>query len=133
MRITIDTSALIAVITNEASKQTIVQATQGALLVAPASVHWEIANAFSAMLKRERISLTLARQALLEYEKIPISFIDVNLSSSLVLSQQFNMYAYDAYLVQCAQQTSTPLLTLDKGLRRIAQLVGLDVIEVESL
>ena len=56
MDITIDTSALIAVIANEPQKNEIVRLTEGVKLCAPASVHWEIDNAFSAMLKRNRIS-----------------------------------------------------------------------------
>ena len=35
----------------------------------------------------------------------------------------------DAYLIQCAQQTSTSLLTLDNGLKSVAQQVGVHVLE----
>lgn len=130
MKITIDTSALIAVIANESKKSAILSVTKGSSLVSPESVHWEIGNAFSAMLKRDRISLSLAKQAIVEYKKIPIQFIDVDLSSTLELVNHFKMYAYDAYLIKCAQQTNTPLLTLDKGLIRIAQLTGIEILEV---
>ena len=51
MYVTIDTSALIAVISNEESKQDIVDLTEGYSLYAPMSVHWEIGNAFSAICK----------------------------------------------------------------------------------
>jgi hypothetical protein len=47
MYITIDPSALVAVIGNERSKQSIVDLTANCSLYAPASVHWEIGNAFS--------------------------------------------------------------------------------------
>ena len=130
MKITIDTSALIAVITNEPKKPSILQVTKGASLVSPESVHWEIGNAFSAMLKRDRITLELARGGLEEYQKIPIKFIDVSLSSSIELSDCYSMYAYDAYLIKCAQQTNTPLLTLDKGLINIARSTGVEILEV---
>ena len=55
MEITIDTSALIAVIGNEKTKDRIIEITIGSSLVAPVSVHWEIGNAFSAMFKRRMI------------------------------------------------------------------------------
>jgi hypothetical protein len=52
MNITIDTSALIAVITGEPKKSRIIELTIGANLISPHSVHWEVGNVFSAMLKQ---------------------------------------------------------------------------------
>ena len=130
MNITIDTSALIAVIGNEESKQKIIEATKDCSLYAPASVHWEIGNAFSAMFKRRQSTVELAKQALNEYRKIPVKFIDVPLEKALELSHAQNIYAYDAYLIQCAQQTSTSLLTLDNGLKRAAEKAGVQILEV---
>ncbi len=130
MNITIDTSALIAVIGNEASKPKIIAITKGCSLFAPASVHWELGNAFSAMFKRRQSSVELARQALAVYREIPIQFIDVPLEKALELSHAHNMYAYDAYLIQCAQQTSTSLLTLDNELKAAAENAGVKTLEV---
>ena len=70
MQILIDTSAIIAVLVNEASKLAIIQATQQTDLLAPPSIHWEIANAFSAMFKRERLSLPEALTAVEIYQQI---------------------------------------------------------------
>jgi len=131
MYVTIDTSALIAVIGNEESKKEIIKITKGYSLCAPKSVHWEIGNAFSAMFKRQKLSLELAQQALAIYRDIPIKYIDVPLEITLDISESQNMYAYDAYLIQCAQQTSTPLLTLDKGLKVVAEKIGVPLLEVK--
>jgi len=130
MYITIDTSALIAVIGNEASKQSIVDLTANCSLYAPASVHWEIGNAFSSMFKSQKLDIERAQQALTIYSGIPIKFVDVPLEATLEISKAQNIYAYDAYLIQCAQQTSTSLLTLDNGLKSVAQQVGVHVLEV---
>ena len=130
MYITIDTSALIAVIGNEASKQSIVDLTANCSLYAPASVHWEIGNAFSSMFKSQRLDIKTVQQALTVYSGIPIKFIDVPLEATLEISKAQNIYAYDAYLIQCAQQTSTSLLTLDNGLKSVARQVGVHVLEV---
>ena len=132
MYVTIDTSALIAVIGNEASKHKIIEITSGCSLHAPSSVHWEIGNAFSAMFKRDRSTIELARMALAVYREIPIKFIDVSLEHTVEISKALNIYAYDAYLIQCAQQTSTPLLTLDKGLETAAKEMGIHVLEVNQ-
>jgi len=131
MYITIDTSALIAVIGNEASKQKIIEITKGYSLCAPASVHWEIGNAFSAMFKRQKSSIKLAKKALKEYKKIPIKFIDVSLEKTLEVSHSQSIYAYDAYLIQCAQQTSTSLLTLDNQLKIMAEKMGINILELK--
>lgn len=32
----------------------------------------------------------------------------------------FKLYAYDAYFLQCAINQSCPLLTLDKGMKKVA-------------
>ncbi|MDX2429035.1 MAG: type II toxin-antitoxin system VapC family toxin [Xanthomonadales bacterium] len=130
MYITIDTSALIAVIGNEASNQSIVDLTANCSLYAPALVHWEIGNAFSSMFKSQKLDIKRAQQALTVYSGIPIKFVDVPLKATLGLSKAQNIYAYDAYLIQCAQQTSTSLLTLDNGLKSVAQQVGVHVLEV---
>ena len=129
MYVTIDTSALIAVISNEESKQDIVDLTEGYSLYAPMSVHWEIGNAFSAMFKRKSSSIERAKQALESYREIPIKFIDVSLAKTLEISHALNIYAYDAYLIQCAQQTSSSLLTLDSGLKSAAKKMGIHILE----
>ncbi len=43
-----DASVIIAVIANEPEKDKLIQITEGADLLVPASIHWEIGNAFSS-------------------------------------------------------------------------------------
>ncbi|MES9814035.1 MAG: type II toxin-antitoxin system VapC family toxin [Candidatus Thiodiazotropha sp.] len=130
MNITIDTSALIAVIGNEESKEKLVEITVGYSLCAPSSVHWEIGNAFSAMFKRDSATIENARAAIAAYQKIPIRFIEVSLEKALEWSSKLNIYAYDAYLIQCSLQTSTALLTLDRGLILAASKAGIECMEI---
>ena len=91
MYITIDTSALIAVIGNEATKHQIIEKSEGSSLCAPKSVHWEIGNAFSAMFKRKSLNIKIARQALSIYREIPIKFVDVPLEKTLEISKLENI------------------------------------------
>lgn len=132
MDIVIDTSAVIAVIANEPEKPAIVEHTLGANLIAPASVHWEVGNAFSAMFKRRRISLSQAKEAIKSYERIVFRFIDIDLGQSLDLASRLNMYGYDAYVLACALNLRSPLLTLDKKLAAAAPVVGVKVLEVTT-
>ena len=125
MEITIDTSAILAVCLNESGCDRLIKVTEGATLVCPASVHWEVGNALSAMLRRSRLSLTQAIDCLSAYEQIPVKTVDVDLVQSLTYCDQFGMYAYDSYLLTCALQSGTPLLSLDLGLNKIALQLGI--------
>lgn len=130
MPVVIDTSALIAVLTNEPLKTTLVKITTGVDLLAPHSVHWEIGNAFSAMLKRRRLSLRDCKRCLALYATIPIQWIDIELAGALHVAHRFQLYAYDAYLLNCSQITQSPLLTLDDRLQSVAETLGIPVFEV---
>ena len=59
-------------------------------------------------------------------------FVDVDLVHSLELAHRLNMYAYDAYVLACALNARSPLLTLDRKLAVAASSVGVRVLEVES-
>jgi predicted nucleic acid-binding protein len=63
-RLVLDTSAVIAVISNEAHKPALIELATGTELLAPSSLAAELGNAFSAMFKRKRISLEEAKAAL---------------------------------------------------------------------
>lgn len=132
MKMVVDTSVLIAVIADEPEKPRLIEVTRGSELIAPRSVHWEIGNAFSAMFKRKLITLEKAQQSLGIYRKIRIEFVDVELEKSLNIAQQLNIYAYDAYLIQCALKYEVPLISLDRGLRAYAQQMNINVLEVRS-
>ena len=130
MEITIDTSAIIAVIANEPEKANMIAITADADLIAPRSVHWEIGNAFSAMLRRGRILVEHAIQAIQIYQSIPIRFVEIELDEALKIADQQNIYAYDAYLIRCAAKYKAPLLSLDHGLLKAAKRMDLKVLEV---
>lgn len=104
--------------------------TEGAYLIAPSSLHWEIGNAFSAMFKRRKITLEQAITALRAYEQIPIRFSDVELDTALELSARLNVYAYDAYFIACAMEHRSPLVSLDDALLGAAQRSGVAIREV---
>ncbi len=130
MNIVVDTSAIIAVIANEPNKPHIIEATRGAALLAPYSIHWEIGNAFSAMLKRRRITFDDACKAISVYRQIPIKLVDVDIEETLSIVNNLNIYAYDAYFIRCSQKYDAPLLSLDSGLLRAAKQLNIKVIEV---
>lgn len=128
--VVIDASAVIAVATNEPHKPALIRLTEGAELLSPSSLPLEVGNAFSAMFKRRSISLSEAKAAVEAYKRIAIRLTAVDLGHALDLSHQLNIYAYDAYMIACSMQYRSPLLTIDRGLRDAARLVGIEVLEV---
>ena len=127
--IVIDASAIIAVILNEPERARLIDITAGKSLIAPSSIHWEIGNAISAMFKRGRIEIEEALRAIKIYEQIPIKYIDVSLIESVKIANQANMYAYDAYLLICAQKLKSPILSLDRKLMSIAKDNNIKILE----
>lgn len=130
LNIIVDTSVLIAAVINETSKSAIVEATKGYSLYSPASVHWEIGNAFSAMFKQKRITLEKAEHAIRVYKTIPLRFVDIEIEEAIKTAKKLNIYAYDAYLVLCAIKYKAPLITLDKNLKRVALQENVEILEI---
>lgn len=132
MVITIDTSALLAVLLNEKHKSDIVEATIGYDLQAPFSLDAEVGNALSAMFKRDRLSLDDARLVLEQFAEIPIRRTKLRLKEASELAYNHKLYAYDAFVLDCARQYRSPLLSLDSKLKAIAEKLELTILEVSQ-
>ena len=130
MDITIDPSAILAVLLNEPSKSILLEQTQGAELHSAPSLPWEVGNALTALLKRRRIDVSQAKRALDAFRRIPVRLVEIDLERTLELAADHDIYAYDAYIIECARQHATPLLSLDRRQCEVAAGVGVEVVEV---
>jgi predicted nucleic acid-binding protein len=130
MRVVSDTSVVVAVIAGEPDRDRLIELTQGADLIAPPSLHWELGNALAAQIRRQRLTLDQAEHLLRVYQTIPIQFVEISLAAALEIAEARGIYACDAYMIACAEKYRCPLLTLDRGLIRAAQEAGIDVLEV---
>jgi len=130
MDVVIDTSALVAVIVDEPERERIIELTAGHRLIGPGSIPWEVGNAFSAMLKQDRLTIDEARKGLAIFEEIPIRYTKPDFPHALALAHRTNMYAYDAYFLDCAMKHSVPLLTLDRKLKAVAKDLNITTWEV---
>ena len=130
MDITLDTSILLAVIYGEPSRDRAIGLTTGHTLIAPSSLHWAVGNALSAMLKRERMTLGQANACVAAYLKVPIKLVDIELKHAMAVVNKVCAYAYDAYMLVCAQQSGSPILTLDGALKAHAESLGIEVLEI---
>ncbi|UCF99751.1 MAG: type II toxin-antitoxin system VapC family toxin [Spirochaetaceae bacterium] len=130
MEVVIDTSALIAVLVDEPERKTIVEYTTGKSLIGPGSIQWEIGNVFSAMFKQDRLTIKEARKGLRIFHTIPLRYTVSDFNNCLAISKQTNLYAYDAYFLDCAMKHKAPLLTLDSKLKAAAKSLNLKTVEV---
>ena len=130
MDIVIDTSALIAVLVDEPERSKIIEITAGNTLISPGSIPWEIGNAFSAMFKQDRLTLDAAQKGLAIFKSIPLRYVEADFAHALQLAKTINMYAYDAYLLDCAIRYKSPLLTLDRKLISAAKSISIQTLEV---
>ncbi len=131
MDIVIDTSALVAVILGEPERDALVAVTSGQTLIGPGSIPWEVGNAFTAMLKQRRIEVADAQRGLEIFDSIPVRYVDINMANVVALAARVNMYAYDAYFLDCAARYRAPLLTLARALRRAAEGLGIRLVDPE--
>ena len=130
MEYTVDASAVLAVILNEPSRARLLEVTQGVELVSAPTLPWEVGNALSALLRRAQLGLDQARAALESFERIALRLADVDLGAAVELAEKHRMYAYDAYVLECARRHRTPLLSLDGPQREVGRRMGLEVVEV---
>ena len=130
MEIVIDTSALLAVIVGEPERGEVVRLTLGHELLAPGSIRWEVGNAFVSMMRQKRIGLGAALEGLRIFESIPIRLLEADLGHALALAERVGVYAYDAYILDCALRYRAPVLTLDRKMARAARALGVEILEV---
>ena len=129
MNIVSDTNILLAVIFNEPEKDNIVRLTSGNDAIAPEILPYKVGNALSAMIKRKQITYNEALQAQKSVNSIPVRLMSIDITQALKLAMDFNIYAYDAYFLQCAKNQSCPLLTLDKSMKKVAKELNIQILE----
>jgi predicted nucleic acid-binding protein len=62
-------------------------------------------------------------------QQIPVDLRQTDIKSALSIAIKFNLYAYDAYFLRCAENLRSPLLTLDFGRQRVAREMGITILE----
>jgi len=129
MNVVSDTNIFLAVALNEPEKDRIIQITSGIDVSAPEILPYEIGNALSAMFKRRQISAKDAMATQKAANDIPVRLIAIDIPKALKLAIKFKIYAYDAYFLQCAKSLSSPLITLDNQMNKVAAELGIELLE----
>jgi predicted nucleic acid-binding protein len=111
-----DASAVVALLFNELTRESIVPRLRGASLHAPNLLEFEVAN---ACLKKVRAAPG-ERQALLEafslLDQLPIAFETIDLGEAIALAERTKLSLYDASYLWLARALGAELVTLDDKL-----------------
>jgi len=81
------------------------------------------------MAQAKRLTSNEALAALEGIRSIPVRLVAVDIQKALKIALEYNIYAYDAYFLQCAKQLAYPLITLDKKMKQVAYDLKIEVLE----
>lgn len=129
-KIVLDTSVVIALLASDEERGPLLEILRGITLVCSESVTPEVGNAISAMFKRQRITLEQGMAIVEGFARLPLSFVPYNLTRAVELCHRHHIYAYDAYVLECAERLRLPLMTLDARMREVAHTLPVPIIEV---
>ena len=129
MKIVADTNTFLAVALEEPEKKQIIRFTVGKELVAPEVLPFEIGNALTAMVKKRALDPNEVISAWNAVQTIPVELRRIDIQAALGLAVRFNIYAYDAYFIECALSLRCPILTLDHRMKMVARDVGIRILE----
>lgn len=130
MRIVTDSSVFFAVVLNEPEKARIIELTEGHELLSPEVLPFELGNALSSLLRRNRIQPSEVLKIWDILMDIPVELKQIEIRSALEIAIEHSINAYDAYFLECAKHWRCPLLTLDKKLMSLATDNGIQVLEI---
>ncbi len=129
MKMVADTNTFIAVALNEPEKGMIIRLAEGYDLAAPEILPFEVGNALTAMMKRNVLDADEVISAWDMVRQIPVDLRRIDIRAALEIATQYNIYAYDAYFLECALNLRGPLLTLDRRMKGIAREMGIQIME----
>lgn len=129
MYVVSDTNIFLAVALDEPEKAEIVRLTADVEAVSPEILPYEIGNALTAMIKRKQLTHDEALSTYKATSQIPVRLFPVDIQEALELALAYDIYAYDAYFLQCAKALSCPLITLDTRMKQVANDLNIDILE----
>jgi len=129
MEIVSDASAFLAVALNEFDRDWVIERTSGSTIVSPEVLPYEIGNALIAMKKKGRLNNREILRAFDITQRIAVRLVPVKMHDALRMALRFNIYAYDAYYLQCCIENRLPLISLDDRMCDIARGIGITVME----
>jgi len=100
---------------------------ESTVLLCPPAFWFEVANVLWAAVRRERLDVEDALQALSSLEDFGIVVTDVAAGACLALSSNTGLAAYDTAYLVAALADEVPLWTFDRRMRETGEALGLTV------
>lgn len=132
MKLLVDANIFLAVILNEPEKTDIIKLTKSCDLISPEILPYEIGNALSAMLRRNRLSENQLHTCFEIFKRIPVRLVPVDIEKSLQIVSKHKIYAYDSYYLEVASRLNLKLLSLDQKMIKVAQSIDINTVEVKK-
>ncbi|MCX7725122.1 MAG: type II toxin-antitoxin system VapC family toxin [Thermodesulfovibrio sp.] len=129
MEIVADASVFLAAILNETDRNWVIQNTIGKKIVSPEILPYEIGNALIAIRRKGHLK---AREVIKAYnisQTIAVKLVPIKIYDAMKIALHFNIYAYDAYYLQCCVENKLSLISLDNRVSEIAKQLNIKVIE----
>jgi predicted nucleic acid-binding protein len=128
MEIVADASAFLAVVLNEVDRDWVIERTSGHAIVSPEVLPYEIANALIAVRRKGRLTDREVLKAFDASQAVPVRLVPVKIHDAIKTAIKFNIYAYDAFYIQCCLETKLPLISLDGRMCEVAKDLGIKVV-----
>ncbi len=129
MEIVADASTFLAVILNESDRDWIIKKTLEDKIISPEILPYEIGNALIAVRKKGRLNDREVIKAYDISQRIAVKLVPVKIHDALKIATRFNVYAYDAYYLQCCIENKLPLISLDDRMCDVARNLNIKVVE----
>jgi predicted nucleic acid-binding protein len=129
MEIVSDASVFLSVALNEIDREWVIDKTSGYSIVSPEILPYEIGNALIAMRKRGRLNDREILRAFNISQRIAVRLVPVEIPAAIKIAIRFNIYAYDAYYLQCCIEKRLPLISLDGNMCGVAESLGIKVVK----
>ncbi len=129
MEIVADASAFLAVVLNESDRDWIIQRTTGKSIVSPEVLPYEIGNALIAVKRKGRLDNREILKAFNLSQRIAVKLVSVKIHDAMKIALRFNIYAYNAYYLQCCMENKLSLISLDDRMCDIAENLGIKVVK----
>ena len=124
-----DASAFLAVALNENARDWVINKTSGLDILSPEVLPYEIGNALIALKKKGRLDQAEIMRAFDISQSIAVRLVPIRISEAINTAVRYNVYAYDAYYLQCCLENSLPLISLDGRMCEVAASLGIEVME----
>ena len=128
MEIVADASAFLAVVLNESDRDWIINKTIEGKIISPEILPYEIGNALITVKKKGRLNDREVIKAYDISQRIAVRLVPVKIHDALKIAIRFNVYAYDAYYLQCCIENKLPLISLDDRMCDVAKNLNIKVV-----